>query len=397
MSPVQGDATYLIFSTFNVGGFNNIIASLLHDQGVPVILVNTGHGKEHDSAVFHYGDIQKPYDLSHLFNDAASEQDYIDRLHWIKNKYKVKYCLATGFKAWLLRVSGIKYNYWAFGSDLDEYAVMPPYFNTSETDVLTYCIKNYFNLGWKSMFIDMNMTLNFCEKIAYAPYQKHIVDRIIPEKKFFYFPHMIEAPEWSDVAQLKKEKIDKLAGKRYVVSTTRQVWTGELRLCPSNKRNDILLQGFSTYVTNTNDEETVLALFNKGDSLEASKALAEEIGIASRIVWLDEVPRAQLAPIYAGAVAALGQFGVPIASFSVLEPLAYATPSISHCLPVHSSPEIFPVLNCPTPDTIASALQQVIGDPAYAADLGRRSWEWVKEYCSFQKVYDAIMASFSDE
>ena len=167
-----------------------------------------------------------------------------------------------------------------------------------------------------------------------APYQKERLDCIAPSRKLFFLPHILPVRPFEELpgekAASRRRVYDRIGPGPYLVSATRHVWTKHFLGWADLKGNDVMFRAFARYQAATGDRETRLVLVAKGPDVDSSRDLAVELGIADRTVWLDEMPRHQLADLYRGATACFGQFGTPVITYSALEPLAQGTPCISY-------------------------------------------------------------------
>ena len=114
--------SYLIFCSFEVGGFPFRMAETLNRYGVETYYIYLGRrGLEHDSTQFHYGDQRPDWDLSNSFqNILRDSRKVIQRLNQLKTERNILNCLATGRNAYLLKMAGIEYRYWSYGADIDQ-------------------------------------------------------------------------------------------------------------------------------------------------------------------------------------------------------------------------------------------------------------------------------------
>lgn len=400
----EGPSTvsYLIFCSFEVGGLPFRIVEILNRHGIRAYYVSVqpgqsvrAAGRAHDSTSFHFGNRHEEWDLSHLFHGRLfSGRLVTNTLERIKKDYGITHCLATGRRAYLLKRAGIPFHYWAFGSDLDQACFRPDW-------AIGYPLWRKA-LAWLKFLAvtrpEQRATMHAGEAVMIAPYQLPALERICPGKRLFFFPHFIDVKDYDKLSAGKTESRKAICAETgtdyYFFSAARHYWAGPRRHVADNKGNDTVLKAFAEY-RKAVSERVKLVLVNKGPDVEASRKLARELGIEGDIVWVNEMSRDKLERFYLGASACFGQFGTPVVSFAVLEPMAQATPCISYHEEVPAGVpfygELPPMINSRDPGEIASQLVRLMSDAEYRADLEYQSWRWVKDNCSEEKFVESFL------
>jgi len=392
--------SYLIFCSFEVGGLPYKVAEILNQHGVETYYISLQRKKiGHDSKQFHFGDKKEKWDLSSLFNDVFNfSVTIVIKLSQIKEKYNIANCFATGSKSYLLKQAGINYKYWSYGSDLDQwcfYPVWPPNYPLWKK-LVRY---PYF------MLIDRpqpRKSICKADSIMIAPYQIKSLNQICPSKELFFLPHFLEILDYQTLLQKKRvsKKLicEKIQAKHFFFSSTRHFWAGHHSEMSDNKGNDVILHSFTQYLKVSNDSDAKLVLVEKGPDVEASKFLAQKLGIDQYIVWVNEMRREVLNKYYQGATLCFGQFGTPVITFAAVEPLANANICISFFGENHSIIPFYekmpPIINSKSPVEIGDFMSRLVKDSDYYDAMCYKSWSWMKENCSEKRFVEKFLGLF---
>ena len=394
--------SYLIFCSFEVGGFPFRMAETLNRYGVETYYIYLGRrGLEHDSAQFHYGDQRPNWDLSNSFQNILSDsRKVIQRLNQLKTERNTLHCLATGRNAYLLKMAGIEYKYWSYGSDMDQecFIRMP----LSNTPVCKRFIKHPYRV-----FSERSKARrSICEatSIMISPHQLESLGRICPGKRMFFLPHYFKTIDYQTLLEQKGQSrrivYEQIRAERYFFSSTRHVWSGTLRDMPDNKGNDVLLKSYAIFKAQTGDHQSKLVLVRKGPDVEASQSLSRTLGIKDDIVWTDEMRREELDRYYQGAAVCFGQFGTPVITYAALEPLANGTISISFSndndFPVPFYKEKPPIFSSRDPKEIAEFMVRILARREDYEGLSYKSWLWIQNNCSEEKFVESFLTLFQE-
>lgn len=394
--------SYLIFCSFEVGGLPYRMAEILNAQGVETYYASIAKpNNTHDSTQFHYGRPDVPWDLTPRFREAMGSGKKINALlGQVQREFHLTHSFATGQRAYLLREAGLPYHYWSFGSDLD--------FLVNFFPNLIHCYSWWARPKGFLMYLlrfrrEARRTFANATAVMIAPYQIGAYLKVCPDKPMFFFPHFFKITDWETLCSQKRASRQEIGAKigadRFFFSSTRHVWSGPLEQSPDAKGNDVILRAFREYLNLSGDQEVKLVLVDKGPNVSASRALAQELNIASQLVWVGEMKRDQLDQYYQGAGLCFGQFGTPVLAFTALEPLAQASVSISAFERIDPRvpfyPEDPPIFKSKDPREIGEFMAQIMSQPQQYADLCRRSWEWIKENCSEARFAAEFVKSFS--
>lgn len=386
--------SFLVFCSQEVGGLPFRIADILNRHGSRTVYISVSTVVDpHDSTRFHYGERNPEWDLSGQFGGIrGSSRAMIDRLDGIIRDHEITGCFATGEWSYLLRKAGTGYRYWSFGSDLDQ-ACFAPLWPPGYPRWKKIPVWGRFAVTVRRR---SRKSLRSAESVMIAPYQKEKLDIVCPGKKMFFLPHFQKVADYEALAREKAACRDKVArdirAGRYFFSSTRHVWTGPYRHLSDNKENDVIIRSMARYLELSGDKETKLVLVKKGVDAGASMRLAQDLGIKDSIFWVDEMPRDALDPYYRGASLCFGQFGTPVLSGAVIEPLSHGTACISHAaadagnVPFYD--EMPPIFDSSDPGEIARFACSVMEDEKRLAGLGYDSWRWVRQNCT-EEIFTA--------
>lgn len=387
---------YLIFCSFEVGAFPYMMAETLNRHGIKAYYISLAKSLfDHNSTRFHYGDTKDDWDLSSLFDKETSAANNIKILRDIKSRYNIKCALATGGRSYLLRESGIDYRYWSFGADLSEWCRFP-----------------VFQPGfvvWKKVILYPYFLLTICREyrksisnatsLMIAPHQLKVYEQLCPDKRLFFISHLTNVLCYEELHRRKEENRKKvceaIGADNFFFSSARHMWIEKKDFFVHNKGNNVILHSFACYLKKSGDKKTKLVLIRKGQDVVESEKLIEKLGMHDYVVWFNEMRRDEIWPYYLGSLACFGQFGTPVLSYGVLEPLANAAPCISFFERWNSDTPFYetvpPVFNSIDPEEISSFMCRMTSDIEYASQVSYKSWLWARENCSEEKFVDTFL------
>ncbi len=392
----------LVFCAFEVGALPYKIAEALNRHGVKTYYVSVAPKPGgHDSTTFHFGDQQADWDLTDTLSDSLdSEEDTVRLLSQIREKYGITSGFATGQTAYLLKMAGIPYRYWSFGSDLDEYCFLPH-------NLWNWSLRrDYHKLRrfYREVRKPTRKSFRDAEAVMIAPYQAKLLSRVSRRKKLFFLPHVLTtSPDYDlllrEKAEARERICKKIGAKEFFFAAARHVWAEDHKDWMDNKGNDRMIHAFARYLELRGDSGAKLVLVSKGPDVAASKSLASDLGLAEQVVWAEEMRRKDLDDYYRGARACFGQLGNPVVTYCALEPLANGSPCVSIFHPNTSHVPVYedmpPLLNVVEPDEVARTLCRLSEDDDYHADICHRSWLWTKNNCSEEQFVRSFAGLFS--
>lgn len=394
--------TYLICCTYEVGGLPYRMAEVLNGKGVKTLYMSLAEKTYgHDSTAFHHEQPTPAWDLTGQIGMRAwlRRSDLIRLLSRIRKEYQIEGCLATGTESYLLRKAGFHYKYWSYGSDLDQFCFSPiwPRGYPSWKKPILYAV---FLLGQRRK---ARSTINCADAVMISSYQHETLEKLFPGKPLFFLPHVVKTP---DIGLLERERLRcheelcrDLGAESFFFSPVRHFWAGSNKSLKDNKANDVILKAFKQYLKTESDRGVKLVLVRKGPDVRESQYLAKELGIASRVVWVEEMKRETLNTFYRGATVCFGQFGTPVLTYVAIEAMANACACITHTGKVDPRvpfyPEPPPVLSTNNPDEIAVLTKMLVTDKSYHQEVSRSLWSWVNENCSEDRFVEAFLHTFA--
>ena len=389
------------------------MAEILNRHGIRTYYLSIQKKQSgHDSKQSHYGHQIHEWDISPFASELSFPRDIRKFLRFVRDKFHITDCFATGWKSYVLRQAEINYTYWCFGADLDQLCFTPLWKKDYPTwkKMIRYPLFTY--MYPKPVRIEARMSIRDASSLLIAPYQMDAYKELgLMNKNFTFLPHILSMAEYRDLLKKKQESKQKICEKInasfFLFSSARHIWCGPQSVLKDNKGNDILLKAYKRYLEISDDRGSKLVLVEKGEDVEASKALAEQLGIDHLIVWVKEMPRGKLEHYYRGASICFGQFTTPCLTHAVLEPLAYGTPCVSYyqkesirslSLPYYD--EMPPVMDSRDPDQMAAYMYRLLSDKECYEELVHKSWQWAQKNCSeekfvetFTEIFDNRMAS----
>lgn len=386
--------SYLIFCTYEPGGWPAKMAEVLNRNGQRTYYISTSRTRGHDSAAYHFGLAEESWNVSgrlRTFRRNAS-------LRRLMTDLRIKGCLATGIHAAILNDVGCRYCYWSYGSDLDQACFWPRM--SSEPSLRRYA---YYGYRVKELPY-ARRSIRKAEAVMIAPYQLQTLLRVEPASRTFFLPQLVRTHDWPQVVASKvaaKQKLsDRFGDGVKFFSATRHVWGRDWEGIADNKGNNVVLEAFARYKRTGGDACAKLLLVRKGPSVALTQRLASSLGVSNDIVWLEEMPRDEIQTYYYGATLCFGQFGTPVTAFTTLEPMGCGTPTVSYIgdsldgrVAAYEEPP--PLLNSRNVESIANFMGAIGMAPQTELDWGQRSWSWIAKHCSEQAFCDHFVAAMS--
>lgn len=214
-----------------------------------------------------------------------------------------------------------------------------------------------------------------------------------------FVPHPVnetDVPEHSGRA-LRARLLRELDATFLVFHPARQHWEPQ-RHPDWEKGNDVLIRGLAAFLTY--DCPGGAAVFvDWGATVDASRALLAELGIADRVRWIAPLPNRRMSEMIAACDVVADQFF--LGAFGSLTPKAmrHGTPALLHVDEERHRwcfPELPPVLNARTPDGIRDALRRMQTDPAARAQLAVDARRWYDRYHSAAVIVDVLGRAVTD-
>ncbi len=129
-----------------------------------------------------------------------------------------------------------------------------------------------------------------------------------------------------------------------------------------------------------------------GSQIDDSMRLAEELGVADLIVWVDPLSRAQMVPLQKSVDVVFDQIALPHFGSTAPQAIATGTPVIMSYDPASTSwiiPEAAPILSAWTEEEIVSGVVTAV-DPEWLADYKKRAADWYNRYHSASVVVEKL-------
>jgi glycosyltransferase involved in cell wall biosynthesis len=177
----------------------------------------------------------------------------------------------------------------------------------------------------------------------------------------------------------------------------------DLRRTGQWKANDVLIEGFASFVQHHPDVDALLVMPDGEMSLDlaAAKTLVNDLGIGHAVLWArpDNATgfnRHQLLDFYQEADVVGVDFGIGWFGFVALEGAAMAKPVLNHIderAMAMLYPDGHPFCNARTPDEVAVWLGRLHDDPHERQMIGDRSRHWVLRHHGIE----AARRTYADE
>jgi glycosyltransferase involved in cell wall biosynthesis len=214
-----------------------------------------------------------------------------------------------------------------------------------------------------------------------------------------FVPHPINEEHLAqdDEARALRQRLQSELDTDFVVfHPSRQDWT-ESGDPVWEKGNDVFLRGFARFVREVNPRAAAV-LVQWGRSVAATRRLAAELGIESRIRWIAPQPnRSMVRWMHAADVIAdqflVGAFGgITPKALACGRPVMLKLDEDAHrwCFA-----ELPPVLNTADERAVLDALRRTYLQPDVARDLAVRGQEWYRRHHSNEVVRDRLLTAYA--
>jgi hypothetical protein len=227
----------------------------------------------------------------------------------------------------------------------------------------------------------------------------HVAARRLGLDNFRFLPHPINetvAPA-VDGAVLRADLRRRLRADFLVFHPSRQHWTSE-RHPDWEKANDVLIEGFARFVHEVCPRAGAVFV-SWGKTVEASRALLAERGVADRVLWIEPQPHPRMMSYIQATDLVADQFFLGAFGSTTPKALMLGRPAMLYldaarhawCLPV-----LPPVLNARTPTQVFEGLARLYRDPGYARRLATEGPRWYRAYHSNAIIVDTFLAAIRE-
>jgi glycosyltransferase involved in cell wall biosynthesis len=154
-----------------------------------------------------------------------------------------------------------------------------------------------------------------------------------------------------------------------------------------SKGNDVFLRALALVTDDGIPWRATLVAW--GRDLEASQALAQELGIADRLEWVPPMPKRELWKRYLASHAVADQFVLPAIGGVAFEAMVLGRRLVT-ALDAEQNTAFFgeapPVPDCRTPEDTAEALCAILLDPEDTTRTGDAIQRWFVRYHSASRI-----------
>lgn len=217
-------------------------------------------------------------------------------------------------------------------------------------------------------------------------------------ENYRFVPHPINenVPDGADSALLRRHLREQLQADFLVFHPSRQHW--DARRHPDwDKGNDVLIRGFARFVKDV-CPHAGLVLVDWGQTVEASKALLEELGVTNRTLWIAPVPNQVMVRYIRACDVLADQFTLGVFGSTMPKALMLGVPAMlfldqdKHRWCFDEMPPVLGGKNC---DEVFEGLTSLYRRPELAHDLARRGQAWYRKYHGNDVILHRFLAMFA--
>ena len=196
-----------------------------------------------------------------------------------------------------------------------------------------------------------------------------------------YLPHAFDDTKLLRFRAGHPELVPPASGPVLFFSPTRHQWKS-----PNVKGNDIFIRAAARIAP---DSDFKLVLVEWGQEVAASKVLIEELGLSSKVEWVQSMSKADLWKCYCTCHAVVDQFIVPALGGVGFESMVLGRRLITAIDQEQTAlffGEAPPCLSAGSVDQCASRMREVIEDPSDSRGRGEAARRWMATYHSAERI-----------
>lgn len=204
-----------------------------------------------------------------------------------------------------------------------------------------------------------------------------------------FIPHPINEDWLDDDSWLavQTELRERLQSDFIIFHPSRQHWEPERH--PSwEKGNDFLIRGFARFVHEVCPTAAMVCVA-WGKTLQQSKDLLAELGVADRVLWVEPMPTVRMTRYMRACDVIADQFFLGAFGGIMPKAMVYGRPTLIYLNEERHRwcfPEMPPICNTRTDDEVFEALRRLRVEPGYMQNLIDDGLRWYAKYHSSQLV-----------
>lgn len=364
-----------------IDNMNNMMFSLtryLRDMGHKAELYIRADGYEHFSP-----NADSYINNTHDFIKREDKKFYLYSGHELLRKYgKYDVIIGSGYAPFQLQRMGRKLDVFVpHGSDFFSYPLKP--FGITPRRFFVYVLGRMQKAGIEnSRYIHMNQTNDEQERLIKSfKISGSVVKMPVP---FIYYPQY-ESNEFEKFKNASEnyKTLSKLRQENdlLVFHHSSHQWVNPVYSL-SQKRNDILIRGFSQFLKQNPGYKACLVMVEYGSDVAESKKLIKELGCESRCLWIPVTTRKDIMSFISLADIGAGEFGHSWLTYgTILEYMAMGVPIMHYrddSLYASMPDQLYKMYNARNPEDIVSVLELFRKDPSEFKRTGLASREWFR-------------------
>lgn len=282
-------------------------------------------------------------------------------------------------------------------------------------DLTLYCNQKYPDS------IEYNGFLKFCTPV-YRMLFRRLVDsqrKAVKQSDYVsYFPEGIDKQGDQILRDLSVDKARRfnvlmIDDTEYALSpylknnVPRLLYASRVSLCTSNNRSfgdnankgtDIFLRAIKKYHEKYEAPLTI-CMVKKGPDVDKAMALAYELGIHDKIMWLEEMTQRELVDQMCASDIIADQFGTSMPGMVSYTAMSLGRPVLANArVEVIGKifPEPMPVCHAVTADDLCDQIHSLVFDPEKRILIGERSRRYVEKYLSSTKWAEKLFKLISN-